>query len=40
MVSRKGEAIELEFAGAMYHVISRGNYRKKPFEDGSACATF
>ena len=28
----------LEFAGAIYHVISRGNYRKELFEDGSARA--
>ena len=28
----------LEFAGAIYHVISRGNYRKALFEDGSARA--
>ena len=26
----------LEFAGAICHVISRGNYRKELFEDGSA----
>ena len=26
----------LEFAGAIYHVLSRGNYRKELFEDGSA----
>ena len=28
----------LEFAGGIYHVISRGNYRKELFEDGSARA--
>ena len=28
----------LEFAGAIYHVIGRGNYRKELFEDGSARA--
>jgi hypothetical protein len=26
----------LEFAGAIYHVLSRGNYRKKLFDHGSA----
>ena len=26
----------LEFAGAIYHVLSRGNYRKELFEDGGA----
>ena len=26
----------LEFAGAIYHVLSRGNYRKELFDDGSA----
>src|SRR6476620_289324 len=26
----------LEFAGAIYHVLSRGNYRKELFEEGSA----
>ena len=25
----------LEFAGAIYHVISRGNYRKELFEDSA-----
>jgi len=28
----------LEFAGAIYHVISRGNYRKPLFEDGAGVA--
>jgi len=28
----------LEFAGAIYHVISRGNYRKALFEGGAAKA--
>ena len=28
----------LEFAGAIYHVISRGNYRKELFEGGTAGA--
>jgi len=26
----------LEFVGAIYHVLSRGNYRKELFDDGSA----
>ena len=26
----------LEFRGAIYHVISRGNYRKELFEDRTA----
>jgi putative transposase len=26
----------LELAGAIYHVLSRGNYRKELFDDGSA----
>ena len=26
----------LEFAGAIYHVLSRGNYRKELFAEGSA----
>ncbi len=26
----------MEFAGAKYHVISRGNYRKDVFEGGAA----
>ena len=26
----------LEFAGAIYHVLSRGNYRKELFDHGSA----
>ena len=26
----------LEFAGAIYHVLSRGNYRKELFDEGSA----
>ena len=26
----------LEFAGAIYHVFSRGNYRKELFDDSSA----
>jgi putative transposase len=26
----------LEFAGAIYHVLSRGNYRKELFDDDSA----
>ena len=28
----------LEFAGAIYHVVSRGNYRKELFEAASAGA--
>jgi REP element-mobilizing transposase RayT len=30
--------LRLEFAGALYHVISRGNYQKPPFEGGAGPA--
>jgi putative transposase len=30
----------LEFDGAIYHIISRGNYRKALFEQGSTAASF
>jgi putative transposase len=30
----------LEFDGAIYHIISRGNYRKALFEQGSTSASF
>ena len=28
--------LRLEFAGAIYHVLSRGNCRKELFDEGSA----
>ena len=31
-----GKEPRLEFAGAIYHVLSRGNYRKELFDEGSA----
>jgi putative transposase len=32
--------LRLEYAGACYHVINRGNYRRHLFESKGAAATF
>src|SRR5688572_16507787 len=32
--------LRLEFAGACYHVINRGNYRRDLFKDEGAAASF